>query len=244
MAMSRPDKKLLTEAFSIIEGAPEIEAVISELRDLLGIDHIVYHSSKAGANPADPQRGPYIRLTYPPAWTWRYLQKGYAEIDPVLREVFRRTLPFEWRELAIESEAEAQFLADAASHGVGPHGFSIPVLSKLGHRGHFGVSFSRTEREWSEFLAATRSTLIEIGNRLHRRVIVEVFHEDGPPLTTRELECLRWAALGKSTEEIGTILNISVHTARDYLKSARYKLDCVSSAQAIGKAIQLGLLVL
>ena len=244
MTVSRPDSKMLTEAFSVIDDTPEIEAVIGKLRDLLHIDHVVYHSSKLGANPSDPQRGPYIRLTYPASWTLRYLQMGYADVDPVLREVFRRTLPFDWSELTIESEAEASFLADAASHGIGPHGFSIPVVSKHGHRGHFGVSFSRSEGEWSNFLATSRSTLIEIANRLHRRVILEVFREDGPPLTTRELECLRWAALGKSTCEIGVILHISAHTARDYLKSARYKLDCVSSAQAIGKAVQLGLLVL
>jgi hypothetical protein len=34
------------------------------------------------------------------------------------------------------------------------------------------------------------------------------------------------------------------HTARDYLKSARYKLDCVTSAQAANKAVQIGLFVL
>ena len=44
--------------------------------------------------------------------------------------------------------------------------------------------------------------------------------------------------------EIAVILNISPHTARDYLKSARYKLDCVTSAQAVSKAVGLGLLVL
>jgi DNA-binding CsgD family transcriptional regulator len=37
-------------------------------------------------------------------------------------------------------------------------------------------------------------------------------------------------------------LHISPHTARDYLKSVRYKLDCVTSAQAASKAINLGLL--
>jgi hypothetical protein len=41
-------------------------------------------------------------------------------------------------------------------------------------------------------------------------------------------------------------LHISPHTARDYLKSVRYKLDCVTSAQAASKAINLaaGLIVL
>ena len=144
MTTSRPDEKTLVEAFSIIEDTSEIEEVIRKLRDLLRVDHIVYHSSKLGASPSDPQRGLYIRLTYPATWMMRYLQMGYGDIDPVLREAFRRTIPFEWSELTIESEAEASFLADAASHGVGPHGFSIPVLSKRGHRGHFRNSYFET----------------------------------------------------------------------------------------------------
>ena len=239
-----PDEKTLIEAFSIVEDTPEIEEVIRKLRDLLRVDHVIYHSSKLGASPSDPQRGPYIRLTYPATWIMRYLQMGYGDIDPVLREAFRRTIPFEWSELTIESEAEVSFLADAASHGVGPHGFSIPVLSKRGHRGHFGLSSSRSTQEWSTFLRTTRSTLIPIANRLHRRVITEVFGEDGPHLTAREIECLRWVALGKSTIETAAILKISTHTTRGYLKSVHHKLDCVTSAQAVTKAVQLGLLVL
>jgi len=244
MTTSRSDEQTLIEAFSIVERTPEIEAVVTKLRDLLHVDHIVYHSSRLGASPSDPQRGPYIRLTYPASWIMRYLQMGYGEIDPVLREAFRRTIPFEWSELSIENEAEASFLADAAAHGVGPHGFSIPVLSKRGHRGHFGIAFSRSKQEWSHFLNASRPTLIEIANRLHRRVIVEVFGEDGPHLTARELECLRWVALGKSAGEIAAILKISPHTTRGYLKSVHHKLDCVTSAQAVTKAVQLGLLAL
>jgi LuxR family transcriptional regulator, quorum-sensing system regulator CinR len=244
MTVSRPDEKILIEAFSIIDETPNIDGVVSKLRDLLRVDHIVYHSSKLGASPSDPQHGPYIRLTYPAPWIVRYLQKGYADVDPVLREAFRRTIPFEWSELTLGGEAEALFLADAVSHGVGPHGFSIPVLSKRGHRGHFGVSSSRSEQEWSTFIQTTRTTLIEIANRLHRRIIAEVFGEGGPHLTARELECLRWVALGKSTGEIAAILKISPHTARGYLKSVHHKLDCVTSAQAVSKAIQLGLLAL
>ena len=240
-ATTRPDEERLVEAFSIIENTPEIQAAVCKLRELLNVDHVVYNSSKLGGSPSTD---PYIRLTYPASWIARYLQMQYADVDPILREGFRRILPFKWSEVAARNAAEASFLADAASHGVGPHGYSIPVLSKHGHRGLFGVSSSRPEQEWARFLADTQSTLIQIANRLHHRVVVEVFGEDRPHLTMRERECLRWIALGKDTSEIGIILNISPHTARDYLKSVRYKLDCVTSAQAASKAIKLGLLIL
>jgi LuxR family transcriptional regulator, quorum-sensing system regulator CinR len=241
MTVNPPDERTLTEAFSIIESVPEMEVVVEKLRDLLLVDHIVYHSSKLGASPSVD---PYIRLTYPASWIKRYLQMGYVDIDPVVREGFRRTLPFNWNELTIQNATEGAFLADALSHGVGPCGFSIPVVSKRGHRALFSISSSRPEQEWRNYVEAKQANLVEIANRLHSRVIVEVFGEDRPHLTSRELECLRWTALGKAAGEIAIILDISPLTVRDYLKSIRYKLDCVTSAQAITKAVKLGLLIL
>jgi DNA-binding CsgD family transcriptional regulator len=240
MATTVPDEERLLEAYAIIEDTPEMEATITKLRDLLNVDHLVYHSSKLGASPSVD---PYIRLTYPASWIKRYLQMGYVDVDPVVREGFLRTLPFDWSELKIQSAAEASFLADALAHSVGPHGFSIPVQSKHGHRALFSISFSRSEEEWKNFLKSTQPALIEIANRVHRRVINEVFGEDRPHLTPRELECLRWIARGKDSSEIAVILDISPHTARYYLKSARYKLDSVTSAQAVSKAVKLGLLI-
>jgi LuxR family transcriptional regulator, quorum-sensing system regulator CinR len=241
MAIGVSDEARLLEAFSIIEETPEMDETITKLRDLLNVDHLVYHSSKLGASPS---ADPYIRLTYPASWIKRYLQMGYVDLDPVIREGFLRVLPFDWSELKIHSAAEAAFLADAFAHGVGPHGLSIPVQSKHGHRALFSVSFSRSQEEWIDFKSSTLPALIQIANRLHRRVISEIFGEDRPHLTARELECLRWIALGKDTSDIGVILSISPHTVRDYLKSARFKLDAVTSAQAVSKAVKLGLLTL
>jgi LuxR family transcriptional regulator, quorum-sensing system regulator CinR len=240
MATGVPDEERLLEAYAIIDSTPDMEATIAKLRDFLKVDHLVYHSSKLGASPSVD---PYIRLTYPASWIKRYLQMGYVDIDPVVREGFLRTLPFDWSELKIEGAAEASFLADAFAHGVGPRGLSIPVRSKHGHRALFSISSSRSESEWMEFVKSTRPSLVQIANRVHRRVIDEVFGEDRPHLTMRELECLRWIGRGKDTTEIAVILSISPHTARDYLKSARHKLDSVTSAQAVSKAVKLGLLI-
>lgn len=242
MTISTFDDDKLAEAFSIIdETTSDMEATITKLRDLLGIDHLVYHSSRLGTSPSVD---PYIRLTYPASWIKRYLQMNYVEVDPVLREGFLRTLPFDWSELTIAGAQEQSFLMDALAHGVGPHGLSIPVRSKRGHRGLFSISCSRPGEEWTDFVKATLPALIQIANRLHRRVIAEAFGEEHVHLTTRELECLRWTGLGKDAGEIASILGISPHTTRDYLKSARFKLDCVTSAQAVSKALKLGLLVL
>jgi LuxR family transcriptional regulator, quorum-sensing system regulator CinR len=228
-------------AFAIVDESEDIDVVVARLRDFLKVDHIVYHSSKLGSSPSVD---PYIRLTYPASWIKQYLQNNYVDVDPVLHEGFRRMLPFRWNELTVNTEREMVFLQDALAHGVGPYGLSIPVIGKHGHRGLFSISFSGSEEEWDIYVAARMPLLVEIANRVHQRVIRDVFGEDRPHLSTRELEVLRWTALGKDAGEIAAILDISFHTTRGYLKSVRHKLDCVTSAQAVSRAINLGLLKL
>src|SRR5216683_1239176 len=156
---SVPDENRLLEAYEIIDNTPDMEMTIVKLRDLLNVDHVVYHSSKLGASPS---ADPYIRLTYPAAWIKRYLQMGYIDVDPVVREGFLRILPFDWSELKIESDAEWAFLGDALAHGVGPRGLSIPVQSKHGHRALFSISSSRSEEEWTNFAKTSQPALIQI----------------------------------------------------------------------------------
>ena len=195
MVISFPEEERRLEAFSIVADTTEMEETITRLRDLLKIAHLVYHSSKLGASPS---ADPYIRLTYPASWVKQYLQMGYIDVDPVVREGFLRTLPFDWSELKIQSAAEVSFLTDALRHGVGPYGLSIPIRSKHGHRGLFSISFSRSETEWVKFRENTLSLLIQIANRVHQRVVSEVFGEDRPHLHT---ERARVSKLDRSRQE-------------------------------------------
>lgn len=61
-------------------------------------------------------------------------------------------------------------------------------------------------------------------------------------LTKREVECLRWAAIGKTDREISMILSRSHATIRFHIKNAGEKLNTVNRSQTIFKAAQLGYL--
>jgi len=63
------------------------------------------------------------------------------------------------------------------------------------------------------------------------------------PLTTRELEVVRWTAQGKTSVEIGRILSLSDHTVNAYMTNAIKKLDCVNRTQLVAKAIRLKLII-
>lgn len=66
---------------------------------------------------------------------------------------------------------------------------------------------------------------------------VDAVRNDSRNLTSRERECLRWAANGKTDAEIGRILGISPHTAFAHIKSAGDKLRANSRAQAVFNAL-------
>lgn len=61
-------------------------------------------------------------------------------------------------------------------------------------------------------------------------------------LSSREVECLRWAAAGKSSDEIAIILGISAYTVSSYFKSATRKLKAVNRMQAVAISLRLRLI--
>ena len=65
---------------------------------------------------------------------------------------------------------------------------------------------------------------------------------EGCRLTKREIQCLRWAAYGKTDQEISMIMSRSPATIRFHIKNAALKLDTVNRSQTIYKAAQLGYL--
>jgi DNA-binding CsgD family transcriptional regulator len=61
-----------------------------------------------------------------------------------------------------------------------------------------------------------------------------------PPLTRREIQCLKWAAMGKTDGDISEIMHISLPTVRFHITNAARKLNVMGRPQAIYKAATLG----
>jgi len=61
-------------------------------------------------------------------------------------------------------------------------------------------------------------------------------------ITEREMEILGWVREGKSNQEIGTVLFISPLTVKNHVQKILRKLGASNRAQAVSKAISLGLI--
>jgi DNA-binding CsgD family transcriptional regulator len=123
----------------------------------------------------------------------------------------------------------------------------VPVHLPFGQIG--AVSFSSTDPERTDLSAEYEEHADELSLLAYRFVagcVKALRTRQWLPadcqLTKREVECLRWASIGKTDKEISMILGRSHATVRFHIQNAGEKLDAVNRSQTIFKAAQLGYL--
>jgi DNA-binding CsgD family transcriptional regulator len=190
-----------------------------------------------------PQRrgdNPQLISTYPLKWTTRYLRDHYEKFDPVIVEVLANPEPFEWgpgiSPLSL-SKLQQGFLEEAAQFGI-RCGFTVPIHDSRGCVA--AVTFAADERRpaFQRCIECNRHVLQLMAMYFHAHVRQKLAPQrivDGVSLSPRELECLQWAAKGKSAWEIGQILNISRRTAAFHLDNAKAKFSVRTVCQAVAR---------
>lgn len=66
------------------------------------------------------------------------------------------------------------------------------------------------------------------------------YRMNGIDLTQRQTQCLYYLIRGKTAKEIGKIINLSPRTIEDHIAGLRYKLNCNTIRELVGKAIECG----
>jgi LuxR family transcriptional activator of conjugal transfer of Ti plasmids len=175
--------------------------------------------------------------TYPQPWTSHYLRSRYADVDPVIDQARRRQEAFRWDASGADlnlSTLQRQLMDEATQFGI-RCGFTIPIHDR---RGLFAVlTFAADERQPLFFRVIERYEralqLIAIFFHIQARRRLRADRTvDGVALSGREIECLQWAARGKSAWDIGQILGISQRTAAFHLDNAKKKLGVRTVTQA------------
>jgi|GEM_PF-2557606 DNA-binding CsgD family transcriptional regulator len=98
------------------------------------------------------------------------------------------------------------------------------------------------EQKGFQSIATTDLACRCIMEGLDRKPVGEMAPQDQPRITAREQSCLAWTAEGKTSDEIGIILDLSPHTVNHYLGSAARKLGATNRMHAVAKALRMGLI--
>lgn len=225
-----------------VHEANQIPEILSRVAAAYGMKTVAY----LGTGTLDrrlPRREPYLAVTYSSEWITHYRAQGYVKIDPVVQIGLRRLLPIDWDEFAEGDRVHRQLFGEATEFGLGRKGMSFPVHGHRGDRALFSVSADLSEREWQWARRTTLRQFPLIAAHLHDAVLrIGSIERADPHLSRREIECLRWTSEGKTVWECGMILELSPHTVRCYLESARYKLGASSNTHAVSLALKSGLL--
>ncbi|WP_299844852.1 LuxR family transcriptional regulator [uncultured Roseovarius sp.] len=211
--------------------------LLLKTRDKFGLDHVAY----AGFNPISGTTHGHV--TYDDRWTQHYASQGFFRIDPTLIEARRSVAPVDWSRLEHTANFKAVF-RDAHDFGITDTGLTIPVRGPYGDIGGLSVTSELSQTEWGKLKRHIISDLQQAAANVHDLVMQAnplMQALTSPQLSTREVEILQWTAAGKSQQDIGDILSISHRTVEVHLRSSRQKLHALTTAQAVGRAIALGI---
>jgi DNA-binding CsgD family transcriptional regulator len=185
----------------------------------------------------------YIMATYSTAWVHRYVSKDYVSLDPVIQVGLRGILPVDWKDVRNQNKAVRDFFGESVEFGLGQQGLSIPIRGVHGEAAMFSINADRTDRAWASDKRRLMRDFQVLAFHFHNRVLERLgVSRPEVQLSANELECLKWAAAGKTTFDTSIILNISHRNVRFFLESARSKLDACTTAQAVARALRLGLI--
>jgi DNA-binding CsgD family transcriptional regulator len=233
-----------------IFAADSIDAAIGVLAQALGEIGIGRFITGYVGGPAQDVNGrwrmyKHRSFNFPKGWdeAWHL----YNSHCPYYHACFDGLIAFDWtsvrtRPHLTDKEKKAwHYLADFGLI----QGFTLPIHAP-GHFGFVTVVGDRNDRHWPHYIESNAAPLLFLSHVYHeaaRERFQEFFRpESRTSISSRELECLRWAAAGKTTEDIAAILGLSQETVRVYFKRAMGKLGARSRAQAVARGYETGVL--
>jgi len=183
-------------------------------------------------------------VNYPDEWQTRYVKEGFQHKDPTLLTAARSISPVDWQRLRGDASFDTIFQA-ANDYRIFEQGLTIPVRGPFGDVGLFSVTRDCSDTEWELLKRKILGDLQTAAVHMHDHVMStnvlshKLMH---PSLSSREKEILQWVAAGKSQQDVADILSISNRTVEVHLRSSRSKLSALTTAQAVGRAIGLGMI--
>lgn len=211
---------------------------LKKLCDTLGVEHATY----AASNPVTGKMHGFT--TYRDDWKAHYAQHRLQEVDPTLNSASRSVAPVDWNRLKSDPNYDRVF-KDAHDFNLPSQGITVPIRGMFGEIGLLCACTSASPTEWTKLKRDIIGGLLNNAVHLHDTVmnsdpLMRTLRQ--PKLSFREIEILQWVAAGKSQQDIGDILLISSRTVEVHLRSTREKLCTISTAQAVGRAVSLGLI--
>lgn len=228
------------DMFDFVDRCPGYATTSPMLADLMrnarrvGFEYLIFSGIPLPGEALEP----LVELNgWPAGWFDRYVEGGYADIDAVCRHSRDTTRPFFWHEVPERCFRPAQarrVAGEAVEFGL-RDGYLVPAYSR--RHWHALMSFSSPEKRLH--LSARERIAMNLMAMVAISTVEALRSEEDRDrlLSPREAEVLRWAAMGRTADEIGNILNISTATVRKHLQHIRESYGVSSTLAAVALAL-------
>lgn len=184
----------------------------------------------------------HIWSSQPRLWREHYSRLGLVAHDPTVTYCLQNFRPALWRDIFSSSLAKSdksqELLEEAGMYGL-VDGIAIPLPSNPMAPAMLSLAKDCSFRELEFEQIAPLAQLFGVYFHEAALSLLRSGGEQRPHLTPREIDCLQWAASGKTSSEIGHIMSIAESTVVAHLTAAQRKLNASNRTHAVAKAIFL-----
>jgi DNA-binding CsgD family transcriptional regulator len=219
----------------------EAVAFLKALQSLYGAADLSYLCLNLPRNPGPPS---FLHCHYSSAAIMQKTSAQTLDTAKLADLGLMQMAVVDWREherLAIELEMRSAALRASSTPA---QGFSFRLNPSYGEVALFGVILRCGASHWPARKAALAEELRILAHYFHSHILRLNGHDSSAEMliSARELECLKWTAEGKTAAEASEILGISERTVRFHLNTAREKMKCANTTQAVAQAIAKNLI--
>lgn len=217
-------------------------AFLAEIGSKFGFSNITYFFLSSKAVTGSPGK---LLTTYAEEWQSHYFAMDYDEIDPIIWTSMRSFLPVDWTLVPKPTRKSQQFFGEAMEFGVSDQGITIPVRGPSGETALVSLNPEIGQSDWPAYLKYIKPDIIYFAHLLHKAVLDKTERPaqfGSIRLTAREKIALQFAALGKTSKDTATVMEISERTVETHIANAAIKLQACTKTQAVARAIAAGLI--
>jgi LuxR family quorum sensing-dependent transcriptional regulator len=241
--MSRWDETVdFARRFQLAQSAEAICRELLALTSRYGLTGLIAGTIPAPRLSPTAQKSNILFVEWPEAWLRRYFARSYVYVDPIVHQL--ATGPgtaFAWHEARArpDREREAQRVMDEASDYGLRAGFAVPVVTLEGDLATISFAGEQMDLPPAARGLVSLVAIVAMGRAFQVQNGRQPEHQ---ALTTRELDCLKWCAEGKTDWETSVILGISEGTVRSHVNAARIKLNSGNKTHMVAEALRAGLM--
>jgi DNA-binding CsgD family transcriptional regulator len=238
----QPSAEVLASVLPLVRAAPDPQAAIEAVAELVAslgytaVDVVLANRALRRWNEPAVESALY-KSGFPVSWD--RIWPRYILVDPILPATSSAIWGVEIAGLR-RAEGQSAMLTEFWTYLVDSglsEGVSVPVHLP-------GGAFAAVALYRDGGRGPTDSDAFVLGQYFGRAFAERFLSSRSPdnPLSEREIECLYWASVGKTTDDIALILGRAPQTVRFHIENASRKLGVVNRISAIAQACARGLI--